>query len=487
MQPDRSLYLDRTEWQEHCVQARGDRDCASLCPALLLSLTASVHGPGMKNAWCRKLEAQARFTPELSCYYLASLDRQTVAVHGSGRQASPQLLLTPTIRTSFTHSTQREMAPPDMNTIPFEGTEVKPGVHGLEKSKSLGSLTTLSLCHSHDIIHEFDQITIPITLVCAGNRRKEQNQVRKGSGFNWGSAGVSTSLWTGPLLRDIIARAKPQKSGKFVCFAGDDELPNGYYETCVRMSWAKSFERAIVLAHKQNGQALAPDHGRPLRIIVPGAIGGRSVKWLTKIVVTAEPSRNWYHIYDNRVLPTQVDPNMAKEDKAWWSDERTWRIALIDYPEDAYRSYEGDLYGGKIDMSEREACWCWCFWKLTVPTTELSQCTGLVVRAMDENMNLQPRDMYWNIMSMLNNCWFRVAVHKVEPDARDGKQSNSEHTSLRFEHPTQAALIPGGWMERVKKAGGDLQAHGWVNLLISLHQIRKRPKRDWHQDDSGWY
>lgn len=368
-------------------------------------------------------------------------------------------------------------------------------------------------------MEDFEQVTIPVTLVCAGNRRKEQNVVRKGSGFNWGAAGVSTSLWTGPLLRDIIKKARPQKAGKFVCFAGDDELPNGNYETCVRMSWAKSFERAILIAHKQNGHALSPDHGRPVRVIIPGAIGGRSVKWLTKIIVTAEPSKNWYHIFDNRVLPTQVDPTMAKEEKNWWSDERyaiydlniqsviaypaheeviqveadktydiqgyayngagvrvgrvevsldsgrTWQIAMIDYPEDAYRTYEGDLYGGKVDMSEREACWCWCFWKLTVQTTAMAQCTGIVVRAMDENMNLQPRDMYWNIMSMLNNTWFRVAVHKQEPEAIDGKQSNSVETKLRFEHPTQAALIPGGWMQRVKDAGGDLQAHGWGELI----------------------
>lgn len=368
-------------------------------------------------------------------------------------------------------------------------------------------------------MEDFEQVTIPITLVCAGNRRKEQNIVRKGSGFNWGAAGVSTSLWTGPLLRDIIEKAKPKKAGKFVCFQGDDALPNGYYETCVRMSWAKSFERAIMIAHKQNGHALSPDHGRPVRMIIPGAIGGRSVKWLTKIVITAEPSTNWYHIFDNRVLPTQVDPTMAKEEKNWWSDERyaiydlniqsaivypahdeeiqvapdknydiqgyayngagvrvgrvevsldtgrTWKIAMIDYPEDQYRNYEGDLYGGKVDMSEREACWCWCFWKLSVPTTDMAQCTGIVVRAMDENMNMQPRDMYWNIMSMLNNCWFRVAVHKHEPDAVSGVQSNSEHTKLRFEHPTQAALIPGGWMQRVKDAGGDLQEHGWGELI----------------------
>lgn len=58
-----------------------------------------------------------------------------------------------------------------------------------------------------------------------------------------------------------------------------------------------------MLAHKMNGEDLRPDHGRPLRAVVPGQIGGRSVKWLKKLILTDAPSDNWYHIYDNRVLP----------------------------------------------------------------------------------------------------------------------------------------------------------------------------------------
>jgi len=61
--------------------------------------------------------------------------------------------------------------------------------------------------------------------------------------------------------------------------------------------------RGIMLAHRMNGEPLRADHGFPLRAVIPGQIGGRSVKWIKKLVVTAEPSDNWYHIYDNRVLP----------------------------------------------------------------------------------------------------------------------------------------------------------------------------------------
>ncbi|CAF5177021.1 unnamed protein product, partial [Rotaria sp. Silwood1] len=56
---------------------------------------------------------------------------------------------------------------------------------------------------------KFPQVTLPVTLVCAGNRRKEQNLVRKGNGFNYGSAGHSTALFTGVVVNEVLKIAKP--------------------------------------------------------------------------------------------------------------------------------------------------------------------------------------------------------------------------------------------------------------------------------------
>ena len=74
------------------------------------------------------------------------------------------------------------------------------------------------------ILQQFDQITSPITLVCAGNRRKEQNIVRKSKGFSWGSAALSTALFTGPMMADILRKAKPLRNAKYVCMEGADKL-----------------------------------------------------------------------------------------------------------------------------------------------------------------------------------------------------------------------------------------------------------------------
>lgn len=128
---------------------------------------------------------------------------------------------------------------------------------------------------------------------------------------------------------------------------------------------------------------------------------------------------------------------------------KTWRLAKIDYAEDRYREANAqELYGGTLDMNWRESSFCWCFWNCDVPVSELRDAKDILVRAMDESMNLQPRDMYWSVLGMMNNPWYRITI-------------SQEKDYLRFEHPTQPALMPGGWMERVKKAGGNLMNGYW--------------------------
>ncbi|KAK1907764.1 hypothetical protein P3342_006093 [Pyrenophora teres f. teres] len=344
------------------------------------------------------------------------------------------------------------------------------------------------------LLDEYEHVTYPVTLVCAGNRRKEQNVVRKSKGFSWGPAGVSTALFTGVVMKDIIERAQPLRRAKYVCMEGADKLPNGYYGTSVKLNWVMDPNRGIMLAHKMNGEMLKPDHGKPLRAVIPGQIGGRSVKWLKKLIVTAEPSDNWYHIYDNRVLPTTVDPDEAAKNSKWWMDDRyaiydlspnsaiaypahdeklaisespdyynvrgyaysgggrrvtrcelsldkgkTWRLAKIDYAEDRYRAFEDqELYGARLDMDWRETSFCWCFWNLEIATAELKEADDIMVRVMDEAMCIQPRDMYWSVLGMMNNPWFRIVINK-------------EGDTLRFEHPT--ACVDAWWLDGASEKG----------------------------------
>ena len=403
------------------------------------------------------------------------------------------------------------------------------------------------------LLAEYEQITVPITLVCAGNRRKEQNQVRKSKGFSWGAAGVSTALWTGVAIGEVLKRAVPLRGARYVCMEGADKLPNGYYGTSLKLNWAMDPNKGIMLAHKMNGEMLTPDHGKPLRVVVPGQIGGRSVKWLKRLIVTPEPSDNWYHIYDNRVLPTMISPEQSANETKWWTDERyaiydlstnsataypahdeklslingpetyrakgyayggggrrvtrvevtldkgvSWALADIRYHEDDYRDNAGEnemLFGGKIDMGWRETSFTWCFWEIDLKVSDLALAGDIMVRGMDESMNVQPRDMYWSVLGMMNNPWFRVSI------------TNDGH-NLHFEHPTQPALMPGGWMEKVKARGGNLANGFWGEKMggddeeehvveavkeISMtkeglkHEVSLEDLRKHDGDDNPWF
>ncbi|GBE78768.1 Nitrate reductase [NADPH] [Sparassis crispa] len=370
-------------------------------------------------------------------------------------------------------------------------------IHGLVRTECMLSL--------QDLRERFQVVTLPVTLVCAGNRRKEQNVVRKSLGFSWGAAGVSTALWTGVYLADVLEYVQPiRPQARHVIFeGGDTTLPNGPYGTSQRLSWAANKERGMLIAWAMNGLPLEPDHGFPVRMIIPGQIGGRSVKWLTKIEISAEESQHHLHIFDNRVLPMQLSPEQARAEKDWWYDPRyliselnvnsaivhpghdetldiqshglqelrmytirgyayagggrrvtrveislddghSWRLAEIEYPEDLYRSiiYSDEIYG-KLDLTERDTCFCWCFWSFDVPVANLASSSSIAVRAMDEATQVQQRDMYLNATGMMNNWWFRVAIVKTD-------------TGLRFEHPAPVGTESLGWMERIKATGGNV-------------------------------
>ncbi|THH09687.1 hypothetical protein EW146_g8611 [Bondarzewia mesenterica] len=363
-------------------------------------------------------------------------------------------------------------------------------------------------------------VTLPVTLVCAGNRRREQNVVRKSLGFNWGAAGLSTALFTGVYLADLldyvgVAKGRRGGDGEACCVRGRrriaewtvwDEPELGAGEGKVeRDDDCLENERATTRVRP----SLVPKSGKAY-------IGGRSVKWLKRIEVSEKESQHHLHFWDNKVLPTQVMPEEARKERHWWYDPKyiindlnvnsaiahpthdeildvtppspttdpegsfslpvytlrgyayagggrrvcrvevsldegyTWKLAEIMYPEDLYRAVvvEDDPIWGTLDLSERETCFCWCFWKFEVEIEALAAdgVGAVMVRAMDESLALQPRDMYWNPTGMMNNWWFRIAIHKSQ--AGDGK------TTLRFEHPTLAGVKEGGWMQRIKDEDG---------------------------------
>uniref|UniRef100_A0A804PN41 Nitrate reductase [NAD(P)H] n=1 Tax=Zea mays TaxID=4577 RepID=A0A804PN41_MAIZE len=300
------------------------------------------------------------------------------------------------------------------------------------------------------LVTEFEAVELPVTLVCAGNRRKEQNMVRQTVGFNWGPGAISTSVWRGARLRDVLRRCGVMGAADGaanVCFEGAEDLPGGggggKYGTSLRRGVAMDPARDVILAYMQNGEPLAPDHGFPVRVIVPGFIGGRMVKWLKRIIVASSESESYYHYRDNRVLPinalTTQRPYTIKgyaysgggrkvtRVEVTLDGGETWHVCSLDHPERPTK------YG---------KYWCWCFWSVDVEVLDVLGAKEIAVRAWDEAMNTQPEKLVWNLMGMMNNCWFRVKINACRP--------HKGEIGMVFEHPAQPGNQPGGWMARQK-------------------------------------
>lgn len=135
-----------------------------------------------------------------------------------------------------------------------------------------------------------------VTLECAGNGRSFVDPPCPGE--QWGLGAVSTAEWTGVPLADLLALAEPDARAAEVLFAGADR------GTPKDLGREIAFERSLpiadartggaLLAYAMNGERLTPDHGAPLRLVVPGAYGMASVKWLAEIRVIAEPFRGFF-------------------------------------------------------------------------------------------------------------------------------------------------------------------------------------------------
>lgn len=164
-----------------------------------------------------------------------------------------------------------------------------------------------------ELISRFNSINIPIFLACDGSRRKELNMIKRTRGFNFTTAAVGCSYWKGVLLRDVLLEAgaaelMERESEKcfWVHYKGADELGEGEYATCVPLSYVLDPTNDVLLAYEMNDHPIPPDHGYPLRLMLPGWVGARSIKWLTKVWVTEFENDSYYHIYDNRQLPSFV-------------------------------------------------------------------------------------------------------------------------------------------------------------------------------------
>src|SRR5437016_1257534 len=151
---------------------------------------------------------------------------------------------------------------------------------------------------NYEQLLEFESVTIPVTLECAGNNRSFL--APKVKGVQWGLGAVGTAEWTGVPLSILLDRARARPEACEVILEGADggllaeaKSPPGEMHFARSVPLAKASQN-VLLAYEMNGNDLPPEHGFPLRAVVPGWYAVASVKWLQRIVVTSQPFTGYY-------------------------------------------------------------------------------------------------------------------------------------------------------------------------------------------------
>ena len=291
-----------------------------------------------------------------------------------------------------------------------------------------------------ELVERFPAAKTTATLTCAGNRRAEFAATKKVGGVQWNAGAIGNAEWQGVRLADVLKLAGVKSEARHVWFEGRDQVT----EKSVTFPFGGSIpiEKALdsaatgatLLANRMNGQPLTPAHGFPLRNIVPGYIGARSVKWLHKITVAERPSPNHFvaDVYklvpeDNAELIAKTSPiyefllNSAiclpTSDTAPAGERITVKgFALTNgvvgrSVEKVVVSADGGMTWKTAKVTSRQSDFCWIFWSVELPLSKDSD--RLLVRATDSSGETQPRECPWNYKGYQFNGWHSVKLKRA--------------------------------------------------------------------------
>ncbi|CAJ2499636.1 Uu.00g024890.m01.CDS01 [Anthostomella pinea] len=337
--------------------------------------------------------------------------------------------------------------------------EVEADKHGINIELPDGDVRTYSI---GELKARFKQHTVTAVLQCSGNRRNDMTRLAKQTnGLQWTVGAISCAKWEGVRLRDVLADAglslsDPGEDAQHVQFSGLEA-----YGASIPIESAIDPKGDALLAFKMNDELLPRDHGFPVRVIVPGHVAARCVKWVNKIVVSDEESNTSWQRKDYKCF----GPNETSQD---WDKYKSIQVMPItsaitrsklkpiakdqlgvraagDVPKDTASGrvvqLEGYAYSGggreiqRVDISldgggtwdqarlvddekleQGSKAWCWKRWRYegtlpTVPDDDKGEAkTTFVVKATDDAYNTQPEThkSIYNLRGNLATAWHRV-------------------------------------------------------------------------------
>ena len=266
-------------------------------------------------------------------------------------------------------------------------------------------------------------------LQCAGNGRGLMQPVMPG--VQWMYGAVGNAKWTGVRVRDVLSRAGIKPSAAHLHLFGSDDPPGRVPPFHRSIETIKAMADCI-LAYEMNGQPLPPQHGAPLRLVVPGWAGDHWMKWLVRITASEKPQTGFFMDTAYRWPLKPGEPGVAfKPEEMKPLTEMAVKSNITAAPKNARVNQPAVLRGfafsgapgiSKVELSDddgktwraatldpRSAPHSWRLWTFRW-TPRRAGSRRLFARATDSRGAVQPRTATWNQSGYLYNSWHSVTI-----------------------------------------------------------------------------
>jgi sulfane dehydrogenase subunit SoxC len=278
---------------------------------------------------------------------------------------------------------------------------------------------------------ERPQVTLAVTLECAGNGRATLDP--RPVSQPWLDEAVGTARWTGTPLAPLLAEAGILDGAVDIVFTGADHgIERGVEQDYQRsLPVAEACHPDVFVAHAMNGQPLPLQHGAPARLVVPGWYGMAQVKWLTRVTVLDEPFTGYQNAVTYRIKQepdedgepvTRILPRALLRPPGFPDFQTRTRFVDRGAHEIAGRAWSGHAPIVRVEVStDGGTTWAdatlgpeadryaWRPWAWTWEADTAGPHT-LCARATDAAGNTQPVEQRWNRQAMANNHVQRVIV-----------------------------------------------------------------------------
>jgi DMSO/TMAO reductase YedYZ molybdopterin-dependent catalytic subunit len=322
--------------------------------------------------------------------------------------------------------------------IHYDIPVVDPAAWRLRVDGRVGRELSLSL----DELRSRPAVTLAVTLECAGNGRAGLSP--RPLSQPWLLEAVGTAEWTGTPLHGLLEDAGVDDDAVDVVFGALDRGVEGGEEQQFERSLplTEALREDVLLAYAMNGAPLPPQHGFPLRLVVPGWYGMTSVKWLERITVLDRPFEGYQQARGYRLRQT---PDEAGEPVSWMLPRslmvppgipdfatrerivepgpcavrgRAWSglgsVERVEVSADAGESWSDARLG------RQPSRWAWRSWEWDWEPRGPGR-HELCCRATDSAGNVQPLEAPWNLGGYANNEVQRVPA--VVADARSSSRT----------------------------------------------------------------